>query len=614
MSGFVEDDEILGKAYDRRLIQRLYPFLRPYRGTAAAALGALVLAQGTFLALPYVLGRAVSLLEGKFSLDGWTLLPASWREACAGLAPVRQIAILAALYGTLVVVCMAATALQSYLTGLLGARVVRDIRRNLFAHIQRLPMAVFDRTPVGRWITRLTNDVVAISELFTTGIIVAFGDVLLLAGIVVVLFKSHAVLAALSLAVLPLLLLVTAVFRQKARASFRRVRMHLARVNAYLQESVSGSAVTLLFGRQAENARRFGAKVQDHFQASLDAIRVHATYVSAVTLLTGVSVSVALGYGGWLVAQGAMGVGELVAFLWYLGHFVQPVQDLSDKYNIFQAAMASAERIFRILDTPREAEPAAGGAAPEGPPTGGASRGASIAFENVTFAYDGEPVLRDVSFAVAAGERVAIVGSTGSGKTTLVNLLCRFYDLQQGVIRVDGVDIAGRPRSFARGRVALVLQDPVIFSGDLYANIRMGEDRISDEAVHAAAARVRADGFLWGLSRGFRTELPERGATLSAGERQLVTYARALAFDRPILVLDEATAHIDPETEALIQEGLDALMAGRTTLIIAHRLATLKRVDRILVFDRGRLAESGTHKELLGRGGIYARMHAYQYA
>ncbi len=613
MSGFIEDDEILGKAFDRQIVRRLWRFVRPYRLMAIGALGLLLAEKLLFLGLPFVLGRVIDLFQGAFSLSDLAWLPDAWRSACAGMAPGRQLLILVGAYAGLMLANLVANIAHSWLTGLMGARVVRDMRGELFGHIQRLPMATFDRTPVGRWITRITNDVVAISELFTTGIIVAFGDLALLAGIVVVLFVVHWKLALVSLAVMPLLVCLTVVFRAKARSAFRQVRMFLARINAYLQESVSGAAVTMLFARQGENTRRFNALVDDHFGACVGNLRVHAMYVSLITLVTGISLALAIGYGGWLVASGALALGQLVAFLWYLGHFVQPVQDLADKYNIFQAAMASAERIFRILDTPKEKEPdipvrEARSVQRE------ARKGAAIEFRNVTFGYGGEPVLKDVSFRVAPGERIAVVGSTGSGKTTLVNLLCRFYDLQEGEIRVDGVDIGKAPRAFARSRVALVLQEPVIFSGDVFANIRLGEAAIPDAAVEEAAENVRAGAFIRELPDGFRTVLPERGSTLSSGQRQLITYARALAFDRPVLVLDEATAHIDPETEALIQEGLETLMKGRTTVIIAHRLATLREADRILVMERGRLAETGTHAELVARGGIYARMHAYQYA
>lgn len=613
MSGYVEDDEILGRAYDHRLVRRLWRFVRPYRGTAVLAVVLLLSEKLAFLGLPFFLGCVVDLLAGNFSLAEARWLPEGWRPAAAALPPGRQLLVLVAAYGGLMLASFLATVAHTYLTGLMGARVVRDMRRELFGHIQRLPMATFDRTPVGRWITRITNDVVAISELFTTGIIVAFGDLVLLLGIIVVLVVVHWKLALASLAVLPVLLLMTWAFRAKARAAFRQVRMFLARINAYLQESVSGAAVTMLFARQAENARRYRVLVDDHYGACISNLRVHAMYVSLITLVTGISLAAAIGYGGWLVATGVLALGQLVAFLWYLGHFVQPVQDLADKYNIFQSAMASAERIFKILDTPREGEPEAPAREARSVPRE-AQKGAEIEFRNVTFAYGKEPILRDISFRVAPGERVAVVGSTGSGKTTLVNLLCRFYDLREGEIRVDGVDIGKAPRAYARSKVALVLQEPVIFSGDVYSNIRLGESMIPDDAVHAAAERVRAGDFLRDLPEGFRTVLPERGSTLSSGQRQLITYARALAYDRPVLILDEATAHIDPETEALIQEGLETLMAGRTTIIIAHRLATLKQADRILVMDRGRLAEEGTHRQLLAKGGIYARMHAYQYA
>lgn len=615
MSGYVEDDEILGRAYDHRLVRRLWRFVSPYRGTAVLAIVLLLAEKLAFLGLPFFLGCVVDLLAGNLDLGRAPWVPEAWRPAAAALPLGRQLLVLVAAYGGLMLASFLATIAHTYLTGLMGAHVVRDMRRELFAHIQRLPMATFDRTPVGRWITRITNDVVAISELFTTGIIVAFGDLVLLLGIIVVLAVVHWKLALASLSVLPVLFFMTWVFRAKARSAFRQVRMFLARINAYLQESVSGAAVTMLFARQAENARRFKGLVEDHYGSCLSNLRIHAMYVSLITLVTGISLAAAVGYGGWLVATGALALGQLVAFLWYLGHFVQPVQDLADKYNVFQSAMASAERIFKILDTPKEEEPAGRG---EGTGERGeeekTTRGAEIDFRNVTFAYGKEPILKGISFRVAPGERVAVVGSTGSGKTTLVNLLCRFYDLQEGEIRVDGVDIGRMPRAYARSKVALVLQEPVIFSGDVYSNIRLGESAIPDDAVHAAAERVRAGDFLRDLPEGFRTVLPERGSTLSSGQRQLITYARALAFDRPVLILDEATAHIDPETEALIQEGLETLMAGRTTIIIAHRLATLREAHRILVMDRGRLVEEGTHRELLAKGGIYARMHAYQYA
>ncbi|MBZ0114957.1 MAG: ABC transporter ATP-binding protein/permease, partial [Thermoanaerobaculia bacterium] len=496
---------------------------------------------------------------------------------------------------------------QSFVMQMMGQLIMRDLRNEVFSHLQKLHVAYFDRHPVGRLLTRVTTDVDALNELFTAGLVAIFGDVFLLVGIVVVLFWLDWRLALVTFSILPLLLALTFWFKVRARQMYRLVRVRIARINAFLQEHISGMSVLQLFRREEAALDEFREINRDHRDANVQAIRYYAVYYPAIELITALGVALIVWYGGGRVVQGAASIGALVAFLQYAQRFYQPLADLSEKYNILQSAMASSERIFELLDTPSEIR------SPRHPAIEGSPRGA-IEFDSVSFAYlEGEPVLHDVSFRVEPGETVAVVGHTGAGKSTLANLLLRFYDTTSGTVRVDGVDVRQWDLESLRRGTAMVLQDVFLFADSLAENIRLGSEEISEERMVWAAEEVQAVEFIDRLPDRFEAKVRERGAGLSVGEKQLIAFARALAFDPRILILDEATSSIDTETEQKIQAALDHLLVGRTSLVIAHRLSTIQRSDRILVLHKGRLREQGTHRELLDLGGIYHRLYELQY-
>jgi len=624
------EEERLGRAYDARLMRRLLSYVKPYKGLAAVAVALILLSSLLQLVGPLATAVALDLFMEPPGDEGSVSVAARWTEgllADAGLAftAAEGVAAMAVVYLASLVLAFGVLYVQSYVMQMMGQRIMYDLRRQVFGRFQRLPMAYFDRNPLGRLVTRVTTDVDALNELFTAGLVTIFGDVMLLAGIVGVLFWLNWKLALVTFAILPALLALTLWFKVKARDSYREVRVKIARINAFLQEHVTGMQVLQLFNREERAEDEFGAINRDHRDANVRAIFYYAVYYPAVELITAVRVGLIVWYGGLRVLSGALSLGALIAFLQYAQRFYQPLSDLSDKYNILQAAMAASERTFRVLDTPVGiASPEAAYRPAVGPEAGalsqvGAGRAdagvrGGIAFEAVSFAYlPGEPVLRDVSFRVAPGETLAIVGHTGAGKSTLANLLLRFYDVSAGRVAVDGVDVREWDLSALRRSIGLVLQDVFLFSGTVARNLRLDEEGIDDERIRWAAREVQALPFIERLPGGFEAAVRERGAGLSVGQKQLVAFARALAFDPRILILDEATSSIDTETEQAIQQALTRLLRGRTNLVIAHRLSTVQKADRILVLHKGEVRELGTHQELLARRGIYWKLYQLQF-
>ena len=603
---------MLGKAYDARLMRRLLAYVRPYRGMAAGAVALIIASSLLQLVGPLATAVALDLFIRPRGDAGAGSTVSRWvggQLAAHGWAPTaaQGIAAVALVYLASIALTFVVLYVQSYVMLLMGQYIMRDLRGEIFGHLQVLPIAYYDKNPIGRLVTRVTTDVDALNELFTAGLVSIFGDVVLLAGIVAVLFWLNWKLALVTFAILPLLLLLTLWFRIRARQSYRDVRVKIARINAFLQEHVTGMSVVQLFNRERQAREEFAVINDAHRRANVQAIFYYAVYFPAVELITAVGVGLILWYGGGRVVAGALSLGALIAFLQYAQRFYQPLSDLSEKYNILQAAMASSERIFRLLDREVEIASPADAYAP-------ARVEGSIELVHVDFSYlPGEPVLEDVSFRVEPGETVAVVGHTGAGKTTLTNLLLRFYDVDSGAVLVDGVDVRRWRLDVLRRGIGMVLQDVFLFSGTLGANIRLGAADVDDERMRWAAREVHALPFIERSPAGFDTVVRERGAGLSVGQKQLVAFARALAFDPRILVLDEATSSIDTETEQLIQRALARLLVGRTSLVIAHRLSTIQRADRILVMHKGRLREQGTHQELLAQRGIYHRLYLLQY-
>jgi ATP-binding cassette subfamily B protein len=587
------EEEVLGKAYDARLMHRLLAYLRPYRLQVVAALGLL-------------LGGAALEVVGPW------LVQIAIDEAIPG-RDLRLLGLLATAYLAANAAAFLVQYISELLTTWLGQSVMYDLRTRVFAKLQRADLRYYDRNPVGRLMTRITNDVETLNELFSSGVVTVFGDLFTLAFIVVMMLRMDWRLALLTLAVLPFVFLVAFVFRARIQSAYRDIRVRLARINAYLHERITGVRVVQLFNREQADAQRHEEINQDYLEAHLRSITYYALFFPMIELLTAVALALIIWYGGGEILQGTVTVGVVAAFLQYARRFFRPIQDLSEKYNLLQAAMASSERVFRLLDREEELDD------PDAPADLPAHTRGEIEFRNVWFAYgqleDGEPdwVLKDLSFRAAPGEKVAIVGHTGAGKTTIINLLMRFYDVQKGEILLDGVPIRSLRMHDLRARVGLVLQDVFLFSEDVRYNIRLGAP-ITEERMVEAARRVGADRLVGRLPRGYEQPLGERGASLSVGERQLVSFARALAFDPPILVLDEATSSVDSEIEAQIEAATDELLRGRTSLVIAHRLSTVQGADRILVLHHGELREEGTHQELLARGGLYARLHELQFA
>ncbi len=583
-----EHDEILGKAYDARLMRRLLTYLRPHGRSVGISLAAIVAYSALQLVPPYLTKIAIDDHIATGTLDGLDRIAAAFLAVLAGSFVLEYV--------------------QTYTLQMMGQRIMYDLRMEIYRHLQRLDVRFYDRNPVGRLMTRVTTDVDALNDLFASGVIAVGRDVVTLAGIMVVLLWMDWRLALVAFSVLPAIALVTHWFRTNARESYRQVRARVARINAFLQENITGMATVQLCRAEGRQHARFEAVNGELRDAHRASIFYYATFYPAVELLGAVATALLLWYGGGRTLQGAVELGALVAFIQYAQRFFRPISDLSEKFNILQSAMASSERIFDLLDTPVEIRgtPGAEARAPGG--------GGHLRFENVWFAYrDGDHVLRDVTFDVSPGERVGVVGATGAGKTTLINLLMRFYDVGRGRITMDGVDVREIPLTELRGRFGLVQQDVYLFSGSIRENVRLDNRSITERDVRRAIAAVRADRFIAGLPGGLDAAVGERGATLSAGQRQLLSFARALAFAPDVLVLDEATSSVDTDTERLIQDALRVLMEGRTTIAIAHRLSTVQDMDKILVFHRGELREVGNHQQLLARRGLYHMLYLLQY-
>lgn len=597
------EDEVLGKAYDARLMRRLLGYLRPYTGSVAVAMTAIVLSAALQLVPPWLTRQVIDVSIPAGDTSGLTWI--------AGL-------FLATLVGEFTLEFIETWTLQST-----GQRIMFDLRMQIYRHLQRLDVRFYDRHPVGRLMTRVTSDVDALNELFTSGVVSVFGDIFTLVGIMAVMLALDWRLALVAFSVVPLIVLVAQWFRTHVRESYRDVRLWIARINAFLQEHITGMATVQLFRQEAASYARFEAIDRGHRDANVRSIFYYAVFYPAIEIVAALAVALLLWFGGVRVLEGTLTLGTLVAFIQYSQRFFRPISDLSEKFNILQAAMASSERIFSLLDTPveigaedpdrRAAIDASGLAIPDGRRPDAVLP--AIRFENVWFAYQGEDyVLRDVSFEVAPGERIGLVGATGAGKTTILNLLLRFYDVTRGRITIGGVDVRDMPLDELRGLFGLVLQDVHLFSGTVQSNIRLGNTSISGEQIERAVRAVHADRFIAALPGGLDAPVAERGATFSVGQKQLLSFARALAFDAPILILDEATSSVDTETESLIRDALSRLMQGRTTIAIAHRLSTIQDMDRILVFHKGHLRESGTHQELLAERGLYRRLFELQYA
>ncbi len=626
------EEEVLGKAYDSRLMKRLITYLRPYKWQVGIALVSILLKAAADVLGPYltkvVVDRYLAPVQGLHTPLARFL----------SNKPLVGIAQIASLYVSLLVFSFLLEYLQTYFMQWAGQMTMFDLRAQIFRHLQRMHIGFYDKNPVGRLVTRVTTDVDAVNEMFTSGVVSIFEDVFVLAGIIAIMLRMNWKLALITFAVLPLIGVATKMFRDSVRDSYRRIRVAIARINSYLQEHVSGMVVLQLFNREERAYEKFSDVNAVHMDAYKDAILAHAIYYPVVEVLSAIAIACVIWFGGNDVIRSTTTLGVLVAFIQYAQRFFRPIQDLSEKYNILQSAMASSERIFKLLDTPVEVTSPATIKAPDGP--------GRIEFDHVWFAYRNVPkendggrasspgsrpasptgadarppqsiepdwVLRDVSFTIEPGETVAFVGHTGAGKTTIISLLMRFYDVQKGTIKIDGVDVKEMDLADLRHRFGVVLQDPFLFSGTVASNIRLGTEGINDEDVEKAAEDVNLADFIRTLPNGFNEEVRERGSTLSTGQKQLISFARALAHNPKILILDEATSSVDTETEFRVRDALSRMVEGRTSLVIAHRLSTIQRADKIIVMHKGQVREMGSHQQLLAQHGIYYKLYQLQY-
>lgn len=583
----VVDDEILGKAYDAKLMKRLLNYVKPYKKYVVLAiiLNVVVAALGPLR--PYLT---------KVAVDDYIA-----HSDYNGLLIISLLLIGVLLFQSFIQYFL------TYYTQLMGQKIIYDLRVQIFSHIQKLALKFFDKTPIGRLVTRTTNDVEALNELFSSGIVMVFSDIFIILWILIFMFFMSWDLSLVTLSVLPILIYATFLFRRKVREAYRDVRFHLARLNSYMQEHITGMNIVQIFTKEKDELKKFSGINADHRKANIDSIFYYAVFFPIVEILSSLAIALIIWYGGGEVVQNAMTIGVLFAFIQYTEMFFRPIRDLSEKYNIMQTAMASSERIFKLLDNktfinnpdhPKELDKIKG----------------EIEFRNVWFAYNpDEYVLKNVSLKINPGESVALVGHTGAGKTSIINILTRFYDIQKGQILVDGIDITEIDKRDLRKFISIVLQDVVLFSGTIKSNISLNSPGITDEKIIEAARIVGADKFIEKLPNKYDEEVKEKGATLSVGQKQLISFARALAYNPQVLILDEATSSIDTESEILIQKAIEKLLVGRTSIIVAHRLSTIQNADKIVVIHKGEIREIGTHQDLLAKQGIYYKLYQLQY-
>lgn len=589
-----QQEEVLTKPYNPKIMKRLLSYAMPYTFYIVLSVIMIMVVTVANLLRPYLVMTAIDKYINVY------------HGSSADYA-IRGVILIGEIYLLIILISFILNYLQIYIMQLVGQKIIYNMRQQIFAHIQSLSLSFFDKNPVGRLVTRVTNDTDTLNEMYTSVISNIFNDLFILLGITVMMFYLNIRLALISLALSPFIVITAILYRKYATQAYREVRVRLARINAYLAEHIDGMKIVQVFHRENKAFEDFMKINRDYYKANMAQLLVFAIFRPAMDFLYSLSLALLIWYGGGMVVRNAVEFGVLYAFVNYLGQFFQPVFDMSEKYDILQAAMASSERIFMLLDTDEKIKD------PKNPLPLARVKG-EIEFKNVWFAYNGDDwVLKDVSFHVKPGETVAFVGATGAGKTSIISLLSRFYEIQRGQILIDGIDIKNVSQQELRRHIGTVMQDVFIFTGDIKSNIRLNNNSITDEEVEEAARYVNADSFIRSLPGSFDAKVAERGGTISSGQRQLLAFARALAFNPEILVLDEATANIDTETELLIQDALKKLTAGRTTLVVAHRLSTIQHADKIIVIHRGRIREMGTHQELLAKKGLYYQLYELQY-
>lgn len=581
------EDEVLGKAYDARLMRRLLAYIKPYKKYVFFAIFFNIIVAALGPVRPYLTKIAVDDYIVQSDYDGLILIAVLLFASLLFQSVIQYF--------------------LTYYTQYLGQKTIYDLRTQIFNHTQKLALKFFDKTPIGRLVTRTTNDVESLSELFSSGIVMVFSDIFIIIWILAFMFFMDIPLSLVTLSVLPVLIYGTFLFRKKVRESYRDVRLHLARLNSYMQEHVTGMNVVQIFNKEKDELKRFSDINSDYREANIKSIFYYAVFYPSVELLSSIAIGLIIWYGGGEIVRGTLTIGVLFAFIQYTEMFFRPIRDLSEKYNIMQTAMASSERIFKLLDNKTFVKN------PENPKKLSMVRG-EIEFKNVWFAYNDEDfVLKDISFKINPGETIAIVGHTGAGKTSIINILTRFYDINKGAILLDGVDISEMDKHELRKYISIVLQDVFLFSGTIKSNISMWNDDIPEEKIKEAAKTVGADKFIEQLMDNYNEVVKERGATLSVGQKQLISFARALAYNPQILILDEATSSVDTETEIMIQKAIEKLLVGRTAIVIAHRLSTIQNADKIIVMHKGEIRETGNHQELLAKRGIYYRLYQLQF-